>query len=180
MKSEQRSRRGRPVGTGLDDRSRLAAIRELMASDPTLKPTTAIKMIGVTEPSAVRRLREKLKDAQHSPRLSKPAKGTRTAHARPLSNHEPTIKSPPRSQSAPSIPAKSAHPSTTVSNSEFDTWFTFWCSLALQGFNTTSELQHHCTKLFMESPAATFALGQHVASTEFALALSRERRRSRK
>lgn len=55
------ARRGRPKGSGLDDRSQLRLIAELIARDPTLKPTTAIKAIGVTDPSAIRRLREKLK-----------------------------------------------------------------------------------------------------------------------
>jgi hypothetical protein len=58
---EPARRRGRPKGTGIDDAATLAAIADLMAADPDLKPTTAIKKVGVTDPSIVRRLREKLK-----------------------------------------------------------------------------------------------------------------------
>lgn len=54
-------RRGRPKGTGIDDSMLLRQIVGLMASDPALKPTTAIKQAGIDNPSIVRRLREKLK-----------------------------------------------------------------------------------------------------------------------
>jgi hypothetical protein len=54
-------RRGRPKGTGIDDATTLAEIGRLLKADPELKPTTAIKRVGVTDPSVVRRLREKLK-----------------------------------------------------------------------------------------------------------------------
>jgi hypothetical protein len=52
--------RGRPKGTGINDAPVLAAVRLLMAGDRALRPTTAIKRAGVVDPSAVRRLREKL------------------------------------------------------------------------------------------------------------------------
>lgn len=58
--SETKAGRGRPKGSGLNDSAQLAAIEKLLANDPQLKPTTAIKMSGVTDPSAVRRLRDKL------------------------------------------------------------------------------------------------------------------------
>jgi hypothetical protein len=52
-------KRGRPPGTGKNDTDRLLKIAALMAADPALKPTTAIKQIGETDPSAIRRLRDK-------------------------------------------------------------------------------------------------------------------------
>lgn len=58
--SETKTGRGRPKGSGLNDSAQLAAIAKLLANDPNLKPTTAIKMSGVSDPSAVRRLRDKL------------------------------------------------------------------------------------------------------------------------
>jgi hypothetical protein len=51
--------RGRPKGTGLNDAAQLQAIADLIAADPTLKPTTAIKTLGVSDPSVIRRLRDK-------------------------------------------------------------------------------------------------------------------------
>jgi hypothetical protein len=58
-------KRGRPPGTGKNDTDRLLKIAALMAADPALKPTTAIKQIGETDPSAIRRLRDKYNE-QHA------------------------------------------------------------------------------------------------------------------
>ncbi len=55
----QKSSRGRPKGTGLNDAAQLRAIAGLMATNPDLKPTTAIKTLGITDPSVIRRLRDK-------------------------------------------------------------------------------------------------------------------------
>lgn len=51
--------RGRPKGTGLNDAAQLRAIANLMATNPDLKTTTAIKTLGITDPSVIRRLRDK-------------------------------------------------------------------------------------------------------------------------
>jgi hypothetical protein len=53
------ARYGRPKGTGLDDRQRLASIAAALLANPKLKPTTAIRSLGVDDPSAIRRLRDK-------------------------------------------------------------------------------------------------------------------------
>ena len=52
--------RGRPKGTGIDDRDRVVQVRDMLAADRGLKPTTAIKRLGITDPSIIRRLRDKL------------------------------------------------------------------------------------------------------------------------
>ena len=59
-----KARRGRPKGSGIDDQQRLVEIARAISSDPRLKPTTAIKAIGVTDPSAIRRLRDKFNQVQ--------------------------------------------------------------------------------------------------------------------
>jgi hypothetical protein len=51
--------RGRPKGTGLNDAAQLRAIAGLLAEQPDLKPTTAIKKLGINDPSVIRRLRDK-------------------------------------------------------------------------------------------------------------------------
>ena len=51
--------RGRPKGSGINDRETLVRIAEIVAANPTIKPTTAIKQAGVTNPSTIRRLRER-------------------------------------------------------------------------------------------------------------------------
>ena len=54
-------RRGRPKGTGIDDSDRIARLAELMRLRPDLRPTTAIRLMGFSDPSAIRRLRDKYK-----------------------------------------------------------------------------------------------------------------------
>jgi hypothetical protein len=54
--------RGRPKGSGINDRETLVRIAEIVAANPTIKPTTAIKQAGVTNPSTIRRLRDKFSE----------------------------------------------------------------------------------------------------------------------
>ena len=53
------ARYGRPKGTGLDDCKRLESIAAALVADPKLKPTTAIRALGIDDPSTIRRLRDK-------------------------------------------------------------------------------------------------------------------------
>ena len=54
-------RRGRPKGTGIDDNERLTQLDALLRIHPDLRPTTAIRQMGYSDPSAIRRLRDKYK-----------------------------------------------------------------------------------------------------------------------
>jgi hypothetical protein len=54
-------RRGRPKGTGIDDNDRIARLAELLRTRPDLRPTTAIRLMGYSNPSTIRRLRDKYK-----------------------------------------------------------------------------------------------------------------------
>jgi hypothetical protein len=54
-------RRGRPKGSGIDDSDRIARLDELLRVHPEMKPTTAIRLMGYSDPSAIRRLRDKYK-----------------------------------------------------------------------------------------------------------------------
>ncbi|MGE0054626.1 MAG: hypothetical protein AB7S74_10485 [Hyphomicrobium sp.] len=56
---QAKSRRGRPKGTGIDDSDRIARLSELLRVRPDMKPTTAIRVMGITDPSVIRRLRDK-------------------------------------------------------------------------------------------------------------------------
>ena len=58
------ARYGRPKGTGLDDRQRLASIAAAIVANPKLKPTTVIRSLGVEDPSTIRRLRDKFTSEQ--------------------------------------------------------------------------------------------------------------------
>ena len=58
---DTKARRGRPIGTGIDDSDRIARLAELLKTQPELKPTTAIRVMGFSDPSTIRRLRDKYK-----------------------------------------------------------------------------------------------------------------------
>ena len=55
------AKRGRPEGSGINDKIWLRELSHLIRLNPTVRPTTAIKKLGVTDPSTIRRLREKYK-----------------------------------------------------------------------------------------------------------------------
>lgn len=62
MSSIKRSR-GRPRGSGTNDSPALGRVADLLAADPALKPTTAIKrVLDKPDETAVRRLQGKWKD----------------------------------------------------------------------------------------------------------------------
>jgi hypothetical protein len=61
MNSSKRSR-GRPVGTGLDDRPTLKKVADMIVANASLRPTTAIRRaLDKPEPSNIRRLQVKWK-----------------------------------------------------------------------------------------------------------------------
>ena len=90
-------RRGRPKGTGIDDSDRIARLDELLRVHPELRPTTAIRLMGFSNPSAIRRLRDKYKVFTMKTRieLTKELRGTAptVAHS---SEHTPQAMQPGR------------------------------------------------------------------------------------
>ena len=96
--------RGRPAGSGINDTKIIKKITGLMAKDPGLKATTAIKATGITDPSSIRRLRDKLKTgpAAKTPTAKKSkgkpkaraAQAEKTAKASAAKTPTPKKKSP--------------------------------------------------------------------------------------
>lgn len=64
--AEGKATRGRPKGSGINDHDSLIKIARLVVADPSLKRTTAIKQIGITNPSVVRRLRDKFAEQERT------------------------------------------------------------------------------------------------------------------
>ncbi len=84
-----KSTRGRPKGSGIDDEKLLKKIKALIAKDPSMKPTTAIKTAGIEDPSAIRRLREKLKAASPGRSRTGAARKTGTKKKAPAARKKP-------------------------------------------------------------------------------------------
>ena len=59
-------KRGRPKGTGINDHETLLKVAHILAADPKKKRTTAIKDVGISNPSVVRRLRDKYQELEAS------------------------------------------------------------------------------------------------------------------
>ncbi|WP_045834783.1 hypothetical protein [Hyphomicrobium sp. 99] len=91
-------RRGRPKGTGIDDSDRIARLDELLRVHPELRPTTAIRLMGYSNPSAIRRLRDKYKVFTLKTRieLSKDLRGSTPAAAGLSSEQSPQAMQPGR------------------------------------------------------------------------------------
>ena len=189
MKPSTQSHRGRPKGTGLDDRAKLRALTEMLAADPRLKPTTAIKQLGVSDPSAIRRLRDKLKEMQAAlDRTPAPGPAARSRSVALKAKAEPTFREEPAATPDANLtlgeqlrvdppPATAVSPLPPSGNEE---WLTSWLALGLKGATAAADLQRAYFDYVLKNPAATLALGQHVLANEFLLACSGAKRNPRR
>jgi hypothetical protein len=105
------SKRGRPKGTGINDRETLLKIAHLIAGNPNMKRTTAIKQVGITNPSVVRRLRDKYQEQEHSLLAEVAATTARTRPAAEASaKAEPAKKAKPGTAGSPSAAQLGSQP----------------------------------------------------------------------
>lgn len=183
--------RGRPKGTGLNDRAQLAAIRKLLDRDPSLKPTTAIKLAGVTDPSAVRRLRDKLAAPQvaaspeaalpktHAPdavpaavqmvpKTAPAAAATRTATRADSANAASSL---PPGEAVASGPSSSPSSTSAFANAggHSANWLASISGLGLRALSATFELQWALIGQALRSPPVTAALKQQLLLNELTL-----------
>ena len=110
--SAANARRGRPKGTGIDDSATLREIASLLAADPDLKPTTAIKSLGFSDPSAIRRLRDKFnvdRDRLMDEYMTEVALGVPSTSNHNTTGGTPSIRSWPAS-TFPGTPANDQAP----------------------------------------------------------------------
>lgn len=173
------ARRGRPRGSGLDDRVQLRRIVELLERDPTLKPTTAIKALGVNDPSTIRRLREKLKaepagrpapatGAPSAPATHAQARTAAASAARPASASRPAAVSAGLAEALPSAATEAQL-----------SWFTQWCALGLSAVSSTVEAQAALLDGLLRMPQVESALRQQLLINEVAKAFCPKRPVSR-
>jgi hypothetical protein len=158
------ARRGRPRGSGLDDRTELRRITEMLQADPTLRPTTAIKAIGVSDPSSIRRLREKLKSLPENPgpsdRETHPAERPAPAFAASVANDAAN------GAGQTAVAAEASSP---------DAWIAQWCALGLHAMSST--MQAHMTLMtdLFHIPQVESALRQQLLFNEVAKAFCPKR-----
>jgi hypothetical protein len=128
------ARQGRPKGSGIDDSQQLARIAALLAADPKLKPTTAIRPLGIEDPSLIRRLRDKQAVLETNARQKATAKPKPKTAASGVENRET------RATATASSNLRSG-PSTNWNSVPADI-FVAWCGFGLNAVSAAIENQH--------------------------------------
>lgn len=171
------ARRGRPRGSGLDDRVQLSRIAELIEADPSLKPTTAIKALGVSDPSTIRRLRDKLKTEMKGRPTGVHGGGYRGPSAEMLEARreaEPARRGATTGSAASGGLAQVAPAPATISEAQLS-WFAQWCAFGLYAVSTTVEAQMAAMDDFFRVPQVASALRQQILLNEVAKAFCPKR-----
>lgn len=174
--SSATGRRGRPKGSGLDDRAQLRRIEALLDADPGLRPTTAIKSLGISDPSTIRRLRDKLKD-QDSPAAVSVLAGLGPLQQPALSARDVRPARPePHSE-----PSSLAHAGSLVEVSESGgaasqaPWFLDWYAFGLSAVSSTFEAQMAFMDDLLHAPHVEHALRHQLLLNELAKAFCPKR-----
>jgi hypothetical protein len=158
-------RYGRPRGTGRDDRQQLDTLAALLAANPRLKPTTAIRSLGVQDPSTIRRLRDKFRVEQAS--LRSRAAGMPGPH---LVSNENT---PPAEQPIGEVEqARAPLPSEAL--------FGGLCDLGFSTLRAAAECQAAFAQYWLGFPAVSAALRYQLALHSMAVAMHTRTRRRRR
>lgn len=177
MPAEQ-TRRGRPKGSGLDDTEKLRKVARMLEADPDLKPTTAIKAIGISDPSTIRRLRDKLRDSEaHKDEATRSAAsgakrlgGAITAAQRLVSTLSPRrdiSRQTSEGMACENVPAaarEAARENAAV------TWFAAWCGFGLHALSTTVEAQLAVFESLLGVPEIASAMKHQVLLSEQVMA----------
>jgi hypothetical protein len=177
MPSED-ARRGRPKGSGLDDSSQLRRVADLLEADPNLRPTTAIKAIGVSDPSTIRRLREKLKvEPLRSPGGGVAQSPAAFSAAPQVSDRAPATAGAGFASAASSVEmgAGLVEASASVPSESEAALFTQWCALGLSAVSSTLEAHVALMTDLLRTPQVECALRQQILFNEVAKALCPKR-----
>lgn len=178
------TRRGRPKGSGLDDTDLLGRVARMLEADPDLKPTTAIKAIGISDPSTIRRLRDKLRGtgAGEEEAIRSSGKFERGAgsDAHRLGDAITAARRfvrtlSTRSEAAPAIAeaAECADTMAELRESPRDaavSWFAVWCGLGLHAISTTVEAQMAVFESFLSVPQIASAVRHQALLNEQVMA----------
>ncbi len=170
------ARYGRPKGSGVDDSRQLESLAALLAANPALKPTTAIRSLGVEDPSVIRRLRDKFRMDQA--RLMADARRSSRANGRPLARPgpiQPTSRRPLASVRTHIPAAPMAMPQETVAVEAAHALphpplLAIWCDLGLWAVSTAIEQQTVLTQHWLQLPAIEIAMRGQLAIGAFVVA----------
>ena len=136
------ARQGRPKGSGIDDSQQLARIAALLAADPKLKPTTAIRSLGIEDPSLIRRLRDKYRAKQAVSETN--ARQKATAKPKPKTAANGVENRETRATATASSNLRSG-PSTNWNSVPADI-FVAWCGFGLNAVSAAIESKHAICK----------------------------------
>jgi hypothetical protein len=164
------ARYGRPLGTGLDDRQRLASIAAAIVANPKLKPTTAIRSLGVQDPSTIRRLRDKFSLEQG--KLM--AEARRAARAKASGTQREVAKLARHAQSdavAEPAPAPKSIPLASLSIVPQSSLLVGCFDLGMCAVSTAVEGQSILAEYWLRLPAVSMALRGQLALNAVAVAI---------
>lgn len=173
------NRRGRPKGSGIDDRAVLRRIGDMIEADPTLKPTTAIKAIGVSDPSTIRRLRDKFKAGDdHDLPLPAPSSGACVGVAAPMLPlfEARRVSDVPQSVRPSCADMQGLAEVSAVSAAEDSSrWLLSLYALGLSAFSSTIRAQMSLMDDFLHVPQVESALRHQLLLNEVAKAFCPKR-----
>ena len=176
------ARYGRPKGTGVDDRRQLESLAALLAANPALKPTTAIRALGVEDPSVIRRLRDKFRMDQA--RLMADARRSFRSNGRALARPgplQPTSRRPLASvRTQIPAPLHTATPEPTIAATASalpqPTLLAVCYDFGLWAVGTAMEQQMVLTEHWLRLPAIEVAVRGQLAIGAFVVAASTPRK----
>lgn len=153
-----------------DDNQRLASLAALLAANPTLNPTTAIRSLGVQRPADIRRLRTKfrIEQAKLMATARRPARFNGTATARVSANG--AAAGPRVAEQTREAPASSQAAATTPSSLP-DPFFFQWCDLSFGAMRAAVEVQSAVTQCWLHLPPVSMALRAQLALSQVGVAI---------
>ena len=172
-------RYGRPKGSGLNDRQQLETIAALLAADPKLKPTTAIRSLGVNDPSTIRRLRDKFR-LEQARLMASARRSARASAPRPVPANSNESTQAPASMPSRALAPLVAQTIEVAPTTPAAALVGGWCDLTFSLLRTAAEAQAAIAQHWLELPVVATAVRRQLALNSMAVAVySRSRGRRR-
>ncbi len=174
MQYNANAHRGRPVGSGIDDRDRLNDLVAIMAANPGMKATSAIRKLGVTNPSMVRRLRDKLKAEQNDASSAPPAPSPEPARPH---HHTAAADSAHQFKISEAVPPRTRtlrhDPPPTLESQKLDQPLIGLIELSIGTWTAALAAQQAMISMMFKSPAIRAVIHQHITVSEAAMTFLR-------